>query len=197
MRGYITEDAVLVGVETRTSSPLRIPRDSESLQHPEIAALYPYENQLVVVEVDGATVKSLLEHAAEFFETAAWQDGRLVLTTKPTMIPYNFDVIEGVTYRIDPAAPVGARVKDLERNGRAVAPADRFTMAVNSYRAQGAGGYTALKGSKVVRIVSEEIRELLIDELRKRKRISPTLDHNWVVAPEVEFAPGSFAPRAN
>jgi len=62
MRGYITEDAVLVGVETRTSSPLRIPRDSESLQHPEIAALYPcgegagYAGGIVSAALDGVRV---------------------------------------------------------------------------------------------------------------------------------------------
>jgi 2',3'-cyclic-nucleotide 2'-phosphodiesterase/3'-nucleotidase len=163
----------------------------------DVYALYPYENQLVVVELDGATVKALLEHAAEFYETATWKDGHLVLTTKPTMVSYNFDVIEGVSYRIDPTAPVGERVKDLTRNGRPLAPSDRFTMAVNSYRAQGAGGYSALKSAKVVKLVSEEIRELIIDELRTRKRIAPRLDHNWTVAPDVDWAPNAFPARTN
>ncbi|MBR4849669.1 MAG: FAD-binding protein [Alistipes sp.] len=41
MRGYLTNEAVVVGVESRTSTPVRIPRDRESLQHPEVAGLYP------------------------------------------------------------------------------------------------------------------------------------------------------------
>lgn len=41
MRGYVTEEANLIGFETRTSSPLRIPRDPDTLQHPEISGLYP------------------------------------------------------------------------------------------------------------------------------------------------------------
>jgi uncharacterized FAD-dependent dehydrogenase len=41
MRGYLTEDGNLVGFETRTSSPVRIPRDPSTLQHPQIAGLYP------------------------------------------------------------------------------------------------------------------------------------------------------------
>ncbi|MFI5396877.1 MAG: FAD-dependent protein [Candidatus Binatia bacterium] len=59
MRGYVTADAVLVGVETRTSSPVRIPRDADSLQHPEIAALYPcgegagYAGGIVSAALDG------------------------------------------------------------------------------------------------------------------------------------------------
>jgi uncharacterized FAD-dependent dehydrogenase len=40
MRGYVTEDALLVGVESRTSTPLRIPRN-EQLQHPQLKGLYP------------------------------------------------------------------------------------------------------------------------------------------------------------
>ncbi|MCB9252378.1 MAG: FAD-dependent oxidoreductase [Flavobacteriales bacterium] len=41
MKGYLTGDAILVGVESRTSSPVKIPRDKETLQHVEIKGLYP------------------------------------------------------------------------------------------------------------------------------------------------------------
>ncbi len=41
MRGYLTNDAVVVGVETRSSSAVRIPRDSETGQHPDIKGLFP------------------------------------------------------------------------------------------------------------------------------------------------------------
>lgn len=41
MPGFVSKDSVLVGVESRTSSPVRIPRDRESFQHPEITGLYP------------------------------------------------------------------------------------------------------------------------------------------------------------
>ena len=41
MRGFLTQDAIVVGVESRTSSPVRIPRDPETFQHVEIQGLYP------------------------------------------------------------------------------------------------------------------------------------------------------------
>jgi uncharacterized FAD-dependent dehydrogenase len=41
MPGYMGEEANLIGFETRTSSPVRIPRDPETLQHPEVRALFP------------------------------------------------------------------------------------------------------------------------------------------------------------
>ncbi|SDL53165.1 hypothetical protein SAMN05421823_106255 [Catalinimonas alkaloidigena] len=41
MRGYFTNDAQIVGVESRTSSPVRIPRDRETLEHVQLKRLYP------------------------------------------------------------------------------------------------------------------------------------------------------------
>ncbi len=158
-----------------------------------VYALYPYENQLVEIEIDGATLKACLEHAAEFYGGARWEDGKLVLTPKAGMIPYNFDVVQGATYRIDPTAPVGSRVKDLAFKGRPVLPSDRFTLAVNAYRAQGSGGYKALKGAKVVKEQPDEIRELLIARLKKLGTVRPVTDRNWVVAPDAAWAPE--APR--
>lgn len=59
MRGYLSNDAVIVGVESRTSSPVRIPRDNETLQHPQITGLFPcgegagYAGGIVSAAVDG------------------------------------------------------------------------------------------------------------------------------------------------
>ncbi|HTL33734.1 MAG TPA: FAD-dependent oxidoreductase [Kofleriaceae bacterium] len=62
MRGYLTEDAVLVGVESRTSSPVRVPRDAEKLESPDLADLYPcgegagYAGGIVSAALDGIRV---------------------------------------------------------------------------------------------------------------------------------------------
>ena len=59
MRGYLSNDAVIVGVESRTSSPIRIPRDKETLEHPQIKGLYPcgegagYAGGIVSAAIDG------------------------------------------------------------------------------------------------------------------------------------------------
>lgn len=41
MRGYLTDEAVIVGVESRTSTPVRIPRDPALLHHPDVTNLFP------------------------------------------------------------------------------------------------------------------------------------------------------------
>jgi len=59
MKGFLSNEAVVVGVESRTSSPVRIPRDKESLQHPEIKGLFPcgegagYAGGIVSAALDG------------------------------------------------------------------------------------------------------------------------------------------------
>ena len=59
MRGYVCEDAVIVGVESRTSSPVRVPRDDQTLEHPEVKGLFPcgegagYAGGIVSAAIDG------------------------------------------------------------------------------------------------------------------------------------------------
>ena len=59
MNGYLTNEAVVLGVESRTSSPVRIPRDPEKLHHISIKGLYPcgegsgYAGGIVSSAVDG------------------------------------------------------------------------------------------------------------------------------------------------
>lgn len=59
MRGYYTNEAILVGVESRSSSPVRIPRDKETFQHPQVSGLFPcaegagYAGGIVSAAIDG------------------------------------------------------------------------------------------------------------------------------------------------
>jgi len=59
MHGYYTNDALVLGVESRTSSPVRIPRDSETLEHTQVSGLYPcgegagYAGGIVSSALDG------------------------------------------------------------------------------------------------------------------------------------------------
>jgi uncharacterized protein len=71
MHGYLTNEALIVGVETRSSSPIRIPRDTETYQHLQIAGLFPcgegagYAGGITSSAIDGencaAAVKRHLE----------------------------------------------------------------------------------------------------------------------------------------
>ena len=62
MRGFVSDEAIVVGVESRTSTPVRIPRDPESLMHTEVAGLFPagegagYAGGIVSAALDGERV---------------------------------------------------------------------------------------------------------------------------------------------
>ncbi|MFA6260715.1 MAG: FAD-binding protein [Bacteroidia bacterium] len=59
MKGYVSNDAVLVATESRTSSPVRIPRNPDTMQHPQVKGLYPcgegagYAGGIVSAAMDG------------------------------------------------------------------------------------------------------------------------------------------------
>jgi hypothetical protein len=62
MKGYLSNDAVLVGMESRTSSPVKIPRDRETAEHPQIKGLFPcgegagYAGGIMSAALDGIFV---------------------------------------------------------------------------------------------------------------------------------------------
>jgi uncharacterized FAD-dependent dehydrogenase len=66
MKGYFTNEAVVVATESRTSSPVRIPRDTVTLQHPQIKNLYPcgegagYAGGIVSAAMDGERVAAMI-----------------------------------------------------------------------------------------------------------------------------------------
>ncbi len=59
MKGFLGQDAIMVGVESRTSSPVSVPRDKETLQHPDVIGLFPcgegagYAGGIVSAALDG------------------------------------------------------------------------------------------------------------------------------------------------
>jgi len=70
MQGYLDRDAVLIGFETRTSSPVRVPRDAVTLQHPEVGGLYPcgegagFAGGIVSAALDGMRCAEAFARAA-------------------------------------------------------------------------------------------------------------------------------------
>jgi uncharacterized protein len=70
MKGYLSEDAIIVATESRTSSPIRILRDKKSFMHPEINGLFPagegagYAGGIVSAAIDG---ENCAEAVADYF----------------------------------------------------------------------------------------------------------------------------------
>ena len=149
----------------------------------DMAELYPYENNVLrAVRISGRQLRDYLEFSARYFRQGAPPDSLI----DPSIPGFNFDVVSGVEYVIDISRPIGSRITKLERNGRAVADTDTFTMALNDYRQSGGGGYAMLRGAPLVYDRQQVIRELLIEEVRRRGAIRPEDYHtvNWRLAPD-------------
>lgn len=155
-----------------------------------IHTLYVYPNELVTVRVTGAEVHDILEYALRYYvglsaaDHAGWQ------VTVDDRIPiYNVDSLAGLSYRIDPTAPVGERARDLRFRGQSFDRAGLYTMVVTDYRAAGGGGFPHLAAAEVVWRSSEEMTDLIEHWLAAHSPWMPAVDGNWWIAPEIEEVP--------
>ncbi|MET0621200.1 MAG: bifunctional UDP-sugar hydrolase/5'-nucleotidase [Thermoanaerobaculia bacterium] len=142
----------------------------------QVWQFYPYENSLVTVRATGKIVREALERSAECI-------------SDPDERPRSCDSLEGAEYEIDLSRPPRQRVVFLRRGGRDVRDDDVFTVALNSHRASGGGGYGMWKRAEKV---SEKgnVRQMLVSDARAHPRLTLEPTRNWKVT-------GARAPRTS
>ncbi|MDJ0388315.1 bifunctional 2',3'-cyclic-nucleotide 2'-phosphodiesterase/3'-nucleotidase [Roseomonas sp. E05] len=170
----------------------------------DVADIYLYPNTLRVVKVTGAQLRGWLERSAGLFNRinpAAAEEQALI---NPRFPSYNFDVIDGVTYRIDVTqpsrfdadgklvAPEARRIRDLAYEGSPVEDGQVFLVATNNYRAGGGGNFPGADGSTIVLEAPDLNRDVVVRYIVEQTRIDPEADGNWSLAPWPESARVSF-----
>ncbi|HXG69750.1 MAG TPA: 5'-nucleotidase C-terminal domain-containing protein, partial [Gemmatimonadaceae bacterium] len=145
----------------------------------QVAQLYPYDNTLRAVRITGKQLREYLEFSSRYYRSVSTPGA--ALEADPKIPGYNFDIVSGVDYVIDVSRPIGSRITRLEFKGAPVRDADTFTMALNNYRQTGGGGFAMLRDAPLVYDKQTEIRQLLIDEVRRRGtlRSSDFFQRNW------------------
>ncbi|MBL4907515.1 MAG: bifunctional 2',3'-cyclic-nucleotide 2'-phosphodiesterase/3'-nucleotidase [Sneathiella sp.] len=160
-----------------------------------VADLYIYPNTVRAVLLNGAQIKEWLEMSAGQFnliDPKKTEMQELVNTNFPT---YNFDVIDGVHYKIDVTQPIryskkgeliapdAHRITDLTFDGKAIDPEQKFIVATNNYRAGGGGHFPGLDGSTIIVEAPDENRTVLANYILELKNVNPTADNNWSFKP--------------
>ena len=170
-----------------------VPEGTLSLRH--AADLYPFPNRLCGIEIDGAGLRDWLERAAICFATL--RPGMPDQILRDMSVPgHDFDVISGLTYRIDlAAAPLydrsgrrgdagGGRIRDLCYRGRPLTDQGRFILATNTYRAFGAGAYAPTPKGRVVHVSARLLRQELVADIVSTPLAPPAgYARNWAFAP--------------
>ena len=157
-----------------------------------VADLYLYPNTVSTIKIKGADVKEWLEMSAGQFnqiDESVSGEQNIVNNDFPT---YNYDVIDGVTYKIDVTEPAkydkdgniinadANRIKNLEYNGEAINLDQEFLVVTNNYRAS--GNFPGVRNKSAVEMYPDENRQAIIDYIREVGTIDPSADNNWSFA---------------
>lgn len=160
----------------------------------DVAAVYPFPNTLSVVRVTGAQVLEWLEHAAgQFNQLRADNPDQMLLDD--AFPSYDFDILHGLSYTIDPLrearfdamgnlrGAAAGRVRDVKLQGNPLSPRDHVLVATNSYRAQGGGHVQALVGAEQLLQTEETLPEILVSYLRAGRDLPEAPLSAWRFAP--------------
>lgn len=164
-----------------------------ALKH--VADLYIYPNTVRAVAVRGREVREWLEMSASVFNRIDPSISTEQELLNPQYPSFNFDVIDGVDYRIDITQPArysadgglvdagSQRIVDLRFDGEPIDPEQIFVVATNSYRASGGGDFPGLDGSNIIIEAPDSNRDVLAAYIMNSGTIDPSADMNWSFAP--------------
>ncbi len=172
-----------------------------------VVDLYLYDNVTALLKVTGAQIKEWLEMSAGQFnqiDPNSKEPQQLINSSYPS---YNYDVIDGLTYKFDLTQPNkydhegklvnpdASRVRDLAYQGQPIDLNQTFLVVTNNYRAT--GNFPGVKDAVEKRLLNLENRQAIIDYIVSEKTINQSADGNWSFLPNIANADIRFASSDN
>ena len=188
--------------------------NSGTLVFNDLFTIYPFENQLYVVNMTGAELQKYLEVSYDKWINTITKADDHILKIQSREDPrtqqagwsfinrsYNFDSAAGINYTVDVTMPFGERIViSSMADGSAFDPERTFKVAMTSYRASGGGNLLKETGidNTDERIVSRhpELRNILYDYLMENGSIDPEVIGKPSVIGEWKFVPEKIAHPA-
>ena len=149
------------------------------ITYASIFDIYKYPNTLVGIEVSGKELKDYMEWSAKYYNT--FKPGDVNISFNPNIRGYNYDMFQGVDYKVDVSKPEGERIVDLKYKGQPVKDDDIFKLAINNYRYGGLKNMGIISGEPYFESDPKSLRSYIADYIRERGEISPEFDNNWEV----------------
>lgn len=149
------------------------------ITYASIFEIYKYPNTLVGIEVTGAELKAYMEWSATYYNT--YSPGDINLSFNPNIRGYNYDMFQGVEYKVDVTKPAGERIVDLKFKGETVKETDTFKLGINNYRYGGLKNMGIISGSPYFESDPKSLRSFIADYIKENTPIAPVVDNNWEV----------------
>jgi 2',3'-cyclic-nucleotide 2'-phosphodiesterase/3'-nucleotidase len=196
------------GAQVSMAAPLSFDQSitEGDLRIRDMYRLYRFENFLYTVTMTGGEIDRHLEHSAGlWFDTMNDKRDymlryRLEDNGSPVMVngtarlrnpSYNFESAMGIRYTVDVSKPQGARVNITAlSDGSPFSHSATYTVAINSYRANGGGGHFPAAGiagkeleRRIISATERDLRHYMTEWIRNKGTISPAPLSEWSIIP--------------
>jgi len=169
--------------------------------------LYKYENLLYTMKLSGQEIKDYLEYSyGQWFNQMKNSDDNLLNFRRDEKGAYilshgspqlaasyfNFSSAAGINYTVDVSKPAGERITiSAMADGKPFDLKKSYTVAINSYQANGGGGLLTLGAKipkdeitgRIITSTSKDLRYYLMKWIEDKKTVDPQALNNWSVIP--------------
>jgi 2',3'-cyclic-nucleotide 2'-phosphodiesterase/3'-nucleotidase len=191
--------------------------DAGTIVYNDLFTIYPYENQLFVLNMTGAEIKGLLEASYDNWVYTYSKSNPRLLKVRNAEDPrtgqkgwsfvarsYNFDSAAGIVYEVDVTKARGSRINVISMaDGSPFNEDSTYKVAMTSYRANGGGGLLRDGAGLDTDMVQErivgrypEIRELLYAFIKEHKVIDTDIIRDYSLIGDWKFVPQGIADKA-